>query len=155
MKTTEFEFGGITYHLAFNSAAMFDCFDRFGSEDIMGAVTSMTVQGFKNLCWLLQEMSEQGELLRHYFGYDVGKTIDAQELELLLTPETVTLAHGKVLEALTDGFSRTERDKESTDPWLAELEQKKTKESPGRNGFMWQVKCIISRLRRLFCCRRG
>lgn len=154
MKTTDYEFNGRKYYLCFNSAAMFDCFDKFGGEDVTVAIGGTTAQSFINLCWVLQKMSEQGELLRRYFGYDAGETINADELALLLTPTDAVEARGKAIEAISNGFARTENDKAPVDPWLAEIEQKKTEKSHAHNGFMRRVKYFILRLKKLFSCRR-
>lgn len=155
MKTTDYEFNGHKYYLCFNSAAMFDCFDKFGGEDVTVAMGGTTAQSFINLCWVLQKMSEQGELLRRYFGYDAGETIDANELALLLTPTDAVEARGKAIEAISNGFARTENDKAPVDPWLAEIEQKKTKKSHAQSGFIRLLKYLASRLKKLFYCRRG
>ena len=150
MKTIEFEFNGHKYYLCFNSAAMFDCFDKFGGEDITAAIGGTTAQSFINLCWVLQKMSEQGELLRRYFGYDAGETIDANELALF-TPTGVK--RGEKIEAISNGFARTENDKAPVDPWLAEIEQKNGRITRA-NGFIRRVRYFILRLKRLFSCRR-
>lgn len=155
MKTTEYEFNGQTYHLFFNSAVMFDCFDKFGNNDIFTAICEMTPESFNNLCWLIGKMSEQGALLRNYQGYEQCGTLNADELKLTMGATEFGNATEKAAKAVSLGFGRTTKDDEPQDPWLAEIEQKKTEKPRARNGFIRLIKCFIFRLKKLFCYRRA
>ena len=74
MRTAPFSFNGQTYHLLFNGAALFDIYDEFGTE---GSVTDHILgkdrKALEALCWYLEELAWQGELLRRYEGRDPQK----------------------------------------------------------------------------------
>lgn len=133
MKTVEFELQGKRHHLCMNGAALFDCYDKFGTKgEIIDNINKATKKGFINTCWLLSKLSEQGAAVRKYMGLDSEKPLDETYLQLMLKPVDVLDAKLKIMEAISLGFVRNEE--ESTfDPWLAELEQKKTVKSPARD----------------------
>lgn len=133
MKTIEFELNGKTYHLCMNGAALFDCYDKFGTKgEIIDHISKPTKKGFYNTCWLLAKLSEQGEAVRRYMGYEAKKPLDENYCRLMLKPVDVVDAKLKIMVAINLGFLRTEEEKEF-DPWLAEIEQKKTAKSPARS----------------------
>lgn len=133
MKTVEFEFNDRTYHLCFNGAALFDCYDRFGTKgEITDNIMRQTRKGFENACWMLAKLSEQGEAVRKYLGLETQKPLTEAECLILLKPIDVLTAKEKIMEAIARGFMREETESEF-DPWLAELEQKKTEISLEQN----------------------
>lgn len=133
MKTVEFELHGKKYYLCMNGAALFDCYDKFGTKgEIIDNINKATKKGFINTCWLLAKLSEQGAAVRKYMGLESEKPLDETYLQLMLKPVDVLDAKLKIMEAISLGFARNEE--ESTfDPWLAEIEQKKTVKSQGRD----------------------
>lgn len=133
MKTVEFEFNDKKYHLCLNGAALFDCYDKFGTKgEITDNIMRQTRKGFENTCWMLAKLSEQGEAVRKYLGLETQKPLTETECQILLKPIDVLTAKEKIMEAITRGFMREETESEF-DPWLAELEQKKTEISQGQN----------------------
>lgn len=134
MKTVEYELNGQKYFLCMNGAALFDCYDKFGTKgEIIDHISKPTKKGFYNTCWLLAKLSEQGAAVRKYMGLD-GKTLDENYCALMLKPVDVLDAKAKIMEAISRGFMREEEEKEF-DVGLAELEQKKTAKLTGHNTF--------------------
>lgn len=146
MKTVEFEFNEKKYYLCLNGSALFDCYERFGTKgELTDNIMKPTRKGFENTCWMLAKLSEQGEAVRKYLGLETQKPLTETECQILLKPIDVLTAKEKIMEAITRGFMREEAEGEF-DPWLAELEQKKTVKSRGQNTFI--------RRRRFFALRR-
>ena len=133
MRTIEFEFNDKVYHLCFNGAALFDCYDKFGAKgEVTSHITPPTRKGFNNTCWMLAKLSEQGEAVRRYMGLEPQKPLNEMCCQLMLKPIDVLDVKGKIVDAISLGFTRTE-DEGTYDPWLAELEQKKTVKPQGQN----------------------
>lgn len=137
MKTVEFELHEKKHHLCMNGAALFDCYDKFGTKgEVIDNINMATKRGFINTCWLLAKLSEQGAAVRKYMGLESEKPLEEEYLRLMLKPVDVLEAKLKIMEAVSLGFARNEE--ESTfDPWLAEIEQKKTVKSQERDTFSW------------------
>lgn len=130
MKTINFEFDNKQYPLCLNGAALFDIYDKFGrADDIISLVTGADSKSFFRLCWILAKLSEQGSAVKRYLGGEPPKPLDAVRLFLLLRPVEVIQAKEAVKLAVAIGFARSvsEDDEESSDPWLEEINQKKTK----------------------------
>lgn len=153
MKTVEFEFNNQTYHLCMNGAALFDCFDKFGAEnEIMDCIKEKTAKSFENVCWLLAKLSEQGELVRRYEGFDKSEMLSIGECFIFLDPLGVIEAKNVIRKVLVLGFSRTEEPEEKeVDIGLAELNQKKTGKSRARNGFIRLRRFFTYLFKRFFC----
>lgn len=126
MKTIPYEFGGKTYHLCMNGAALFDYYEKYGQK---GFVTD-TIKGtgkksFEATCWMLAKFAEQGELVRRYQGFDHSKFPTEQYFRAMLKPLDVVSAKNHIEEAVRLGFSREEEEEEKEiDIGLAELEKK-------------------------------
>lgn len=137
MKTVEFELHDKKHYLCMNGAALFDCYDKFGTKgEVIDNINMATKRGFINTCWLLAKLSEQGAAVRKYMGLESEKPLEEEYLRLMLKPVDVLDAKLKIMEAVSLGFARSEE--ESTfDPWLAEIEQKKTVKSQERDTSSW------------------
>lgn len=130
MKTINFEFDNIQYPLCLNGAALFDIYDKFGRDkDVTSLVTGADGKSFFRLCWIIAKLSEQGSAVKRYLGGDPPKPLEVVRLFLLLRPVEVLHAKEAVKLAVAIGFARSvsEDDEESLDPWLEEINQKKTK----------------------------
>lgn len=146
MKTVEFELHGKKNYLCMNGAALFDCYDKFGTKgEIIDHISPSTRKGFNDTCWLLAKLSEQGEAVRKYMGLGPQKPLTEIQCQIMLKPIEVLDAKIKIMEAISLGFARTEEET-AFDPWLAELEQKKTEKSHEQN--------ISTRRRRFLGLRR-
>lgn len=132
MRTAPFSFNGQTYHLLFNGAALFDIYDEFGTE---GSVTDHILgkdrKALEALCWYLEELAWQGELLRRYEGRDPQKVPAAADFLVGLGPMDVLRAQDAVRQAVCAGFLREEEEKKEVDKGLLELEKKRQAAHPG------------------------
>ena len=157
MKTIEYEFDGKTYYLCMNGKALFDCYEKFGTEvDITDNIKDMTPKSFENICWLLSKLSEQGELVRRYEGFDKGEMLGFGESFLHLDPLGIVKAREAIYKALALGFTRTvESEEKEIDVGLEELEQKKKVKSRRRNGFIRLHRFWAYLSKKVFCSHRA
>lgn len=149
MKTVEFEFNGKTYYLCMNGAALFECYEKFGTkQDITSYITAPTKKGFNNTCWLLSVLSEQGTAVRRYLGLPAPKPLTELECFILLKPIEVVNAKHQIVKAIALGFAQTEDGTEEVDLGLAELNQKKTEKSRKHSIFTRLRSVLTSRSRK-------
>ena len=119
------KFRGKDYDLIYNAAAHFAAQKKYGDESLSQAIGPNDDGGFNALCWALEELSTQGELIRRHMGYNESEPIKASEARLYLTPPDVLIAKQAVLTAISAGVSRQEVDKnEEVDLGLIELQKK-------------------------------
>lgn len=119
------KFKGKDYDLIYNAAAHFAAQKKYADESLSKAIGSNDNDGFEALCWALEELSMQGELIRRYMGYEESEPIKASEARLYLSAPDVLIAKQAVLLAITAGVSRQEVDKnEEVDLGLIELQKK-------------------------------
>ncbi len=144
MKDVEFAFNGQVLHLYLNGAALFDFYDKFGSDkEIPDVVAGESRASFLATCWLLQKLSEQGELARRQLGHTPEPIPAMGQLTALLGPLDVLRARRAICSATRLGLSMEHAPKrEYEDLGLLEL-QKKT--GQGRLG-----RSILTRLRRFW-----
>lgn len=114
------------YHFLFNAACYFAANEKY-PDGFFDVCYKNNSEGLEVLCWLLQEMSEQGELYRRYMGYDPEETLKADEAMLMMRPKDINIGRGIVMAAMEAGFNNNNADEE-VDLVLVEL-QKKTKSS--------------------------
>ena len=126
MKLVPFSFQGEEYFLLLNGAALFDIYDRFGTEgSILDRVTGGGRDSFDALCWYLEELCTQGELLRRYQGHDRRAIPAADAFAVGLSPLDVPRARAAVQAAAYAGFGREEApERKEIDVGLLELEKK-------------------------------
>ena len=125
MKTIPFELDGQEYHLLFNGAALFDCYDQFGDEgSVLDHIKGNSREDFDAVCWYLHELASQGGLYRRYAGYDTQPIPDADLFAVLLSPLDVTRARLAIQAAIAAGFGREEEKPREIDKGLLELERK-------------------------------
>jgi hypothetical protein len=128
MKLTTCKLNGKEYHLLLNGTALFDFYDRFGADkDMVELLTSEDYKtSFDTTIWLLAELSLQGELYRRSRGEDKGPIIPVRQAALEVLPADLPGLKLALTEAIRAGFVREHQGEEDYDPWLAELDQKKT-----------------------------
>ncbi len=125
MKTVEFTVEGRSFHLCMNSAALFDCYEKFGSDGfVTDPIEGNNKKAFENLCWMLAKFAEQGELVRRYLKHDRGFMGSADWFRTMLKPLDVPPAKAAIQQAVRLGFSREHDEDEEIDLGLAELEKK-------------------------------
>lgn len=134
MRTVPFALDGQEYHLLLNGAALFDIYDRFGGEgSVLDHVRGGSRASFEALCWYLEKLCTQGELLRRYEGRDKGPIPAADMFRTCLSPLDVPRARLAIHAAVAAGFGREEAERREVDKGLLELEKKTGAGSPGPN----------------------
>lgn len=133
MRTTEYQVGGRTFFLCLNGAALFDIYEKFGTDKpILTHIEGSDRAGFEALCWMLAKLSEQGELVRRYEGYEPGKIPGEHFFRTNLAPLEIARAKLAVTRAVTLGFEReVPGEEDRIDLGLMELEKKT---APARAG---------------------
>ena len=125
MKTVEFTVGGRTFHLCMNSAALFDCYEKFGSEGfVTDPIQGNDKQAFESTCWMLAKFAEQGELVRRYLKHDRGYMGSVEWFRTMLKPLDLIAAKAAIENAVRLGFAREHDEDEEIDTGLMELEKK-------------------------------
>lgn len=124
MKSIDFEHAGTVYHLCMNAAALFDIYDKFGSDKpVLSHIQEDGTQGFEAACWMLWKLAEQGELVRRWQGHRPEPIPKEGQFRALLTPRQAVEAKAAIRSAVEKGFAReipTERP-EGVDLGLAKL----------------------------------
>lgn len=125
------------YSFVYNAAAHFAAMEKYpDTEDpdteekkggLVNAVLQGGIAGFDALCWALEELSTQGELVRRNMGYDKQEPISAQTARVALKPYDVIAAKGLVMEAVAKGLRNDEDENNEVDEVLAELQKKTEK----------------------------
>jgi len=128
MKGYKYELDGKEYTLCYTGEAFFDIADLVGDKEFVDALSPETKEGFNTLCKAAAILSEQGELVRRYFGYEPGDVLDAEGLRLTLPPVDKVGLYQAVLGAIILGCKREITDK-SKEVSLTRLAQLKKKES--------------------------
>ena len=123
LKTIAVTVCGQEYHLCYNAAAMLELQDKYG-DDLYDAITEHTAAGLAGLCDVAATLSEQGELVRRYMGYDKGAVITAETLHVMLSPTELLTLRDRVLRAYMAGFGREINEDEEADLGLAEMQKK-------------------------------
>ena len=90
------------YSFVYNAAAYFAAAEKY-PDGIMQALTLPGKQGFEALCWALEELSTQGELVRRHMGQDRATPIKAEVAARMLMPHEIADAKNIVFEAIIRG----------------------------------------------------
>ena len=125
MKLTPFKFNGVTYYLLLNGAALFDIYDQFGDKgSVLDHIKGNSRSAFEAICWYLEELATQGELLRRHMGHD-RQTVPSVDLFMtLLSPLDVSRARAALYSAIASGFGRETEQPREVDKGLLQLEKK-------------------------------
>lgn len=127
MKTLKYEVGGRTFFLCMNGTAVFDFYEKFGTEgNLLDPIEDTNKASFENLCWMLTKLAEQGELVRRYQGHDRTPMTGADWFRTMLKPMDVPVAKLAIQQAVRLGFSREVEgdEEEEIDLGLMEIEKK-------------------------------
>ena len=111
------------YHYLYNAAAYFATMEKY-PDGFFEVMTKNDRTGLEAMCWMLQLMSEQGELMRRYMGYDKEETFNADEAILKMRPKDIALARSVIMTAMDVGLNTEGDDEEEVDLVLVELEKK-------------------------------
>ena len=150
MKTVDFAWRGQTLHLLLNGAALFDAYDKYGTDvELLDLVTGSSRKSFQATSWLLAKLAEQGELARRLEGYSAEKQPTAFQLTVLMSPLDVTRARRAICKAVSLGFAMEHRDEdEVVDLGLQELE-KKTAPTPHGVSIWRRLRSFLASLFRM------
>ncbi len=125
MKLTPFKFNGVTYYLLLNGAALFDIYDQFGDKgSVLDHIKGNSRSAFEAICWYLEELATQGELLRRHMGNDRQTVPSVDLFTTLLSPLDVSRARAALYSAIASGFGREAEQPREVDKGLLELEKK-------------------------------
>lgn len=111
------------YSFVYNAEAHFKGVDKY-PDGIMEAMQQKGKAGFDALCWLLAEMSLQGELIRKDMGYEPGEVLTEKQIKTHLTIPELNEARGIALSAVVKGLRGDGKEDEEVDEVLAEIEKK-------------------------------
>lgn len=140
MKLTTYVLNGKEYHLLVNGTALFDFYEHFGKDKNMTDLLASEDQkeSFDASLWMLAEFSLQGELFRRSQGEDKGAIIPIRQAALEILPVDLPSLKLALMEAIRAGFTRDHSAPDDYDPWLAEIDQKKTTDllGPGISAFL-------------------
>ena len=107
MKTTKINFAGEEYHLAYNGTAFFEL------QDIEDIFTAMKTD-FSVFCRVIKTLTEQGELVRRYQGYDSGTFIRPEQLTIEMSALDVIELRKAAADAILAGMKREVEGKKKT-----------------------------------------
>jgi hypothetical protein len=111
------------YHFVYNAAAHFAAGEKY-PEGLMSSIVKPGTEGFDALCWALEELSTQAELIRRDMGRDKETPLKAETVKRLLMPYQLEEAKKIVFNAIVKGLNPGGEDEE-IDEVLME-NQKKT-----------------------------
>jgi hypothetical protein len=108
------------YHFIYNAQAHFNAKKRY-PDGLLKAIQS---DDFDAICWALEELSTQGELVRRDMGHDRETPLKAETVRRLLMPIQIIDAKNIIYTAIARGMSSGD-ETEEVDEVIAE-NQKKT-----------------------------
>lgn len=114
------------FSFVYNAEAHFKGVDKYPGG-VMDAMQKEGTEGFNALCWLLAEMSMQGELIRRDMGYDKGEVLKEDYLRRNIKIRELNKAREIALGAIIQGLKGEDKEDDEIDEVLMEL-QKKTDE---------------------------
>ena len=112
------------YYLLFNANIHFAIEDKYENKSVTDILNEKGQLGLYNICWLLEKLNTQAELLRAYEGYEKNQTLKSGELILMLKPFEIIEAKKAIMEAVIEGYKQDEESNEEIDLGLLELQKK-------------------------------
>lgn len=112
------------YSFVFNASAYFDALDKY-PDGFIEPLLKGGRDSFDAICWFLQELSTQGELIRRHYGMDKHQILLEETARAMLKPRDIVQARDIILNAITKGMN-TDNDEEEVDEVLLELQKKTT-----------------------------
>jgi hypothetical protein len=109
------------FHFVYNAAAHFAAMEKY-PEGLMQELGKNGTAGFEALCWILAELSMQGELVRRDLGYDRSEPLSIDKLRLHLKIKDIPAAKKIIMDALLAGVGENEG--EEIDEVMAEIQKK-------------------------------
>lgn len=131
MRTVDFVCCGKPLTLYLSGAALFDCYDKFGTQGhLLDHIQGSTKKSFDATCWMLWKLSEQGELYRRWMGMDRREVPSEGFFRANLGPLDVLDARAAISRAVELGFRRDVPEPGGVDLGLMELEKKTAATEP-------------------------
>lgn len=109
------------YYFVYNAAAHFAAANKYPGGLMQEMIKP---DGFDAICWALEELSTQGELIRRDMGHDKQAPLKSDVAKRLLMPYQIPEAKNIIFSAIAAGLNPPDADEE-VDEVLAE-NQKKT-----------------------------
>lgn len=131
MQTIKIGFCGRDYYFAYNGNAMFQLRDILPEGDPIERLQSMLSMqdhdSFHNLCKVVSVLSEQGELIRRYQGYENQDMLTEEMVSVMATPLDMIDLKNAVVSAVLAGYKREVEPQGDVDLGLAEIQKKRKK----------------------------
>ena len=112
------------YSFVFNASAYFNALDKY-PDGFIEPLLKGGRDSFDAICWFLQELSTQGELIRRHYGMDKREVLLEETSRSLLKPKDIVEARNLIIETITKGMN-SDGDEEEVDEVLLELQKKTT-----------------------------
>lgn len=110
------------YHFIYNAAAYFAAQDKY-PDGLMDAVLQSGFEGFAAVCWALELLSTQGELIRRDMGHDRQEPLKESDALKYMRPADFLEAKRLIITAIAAGLKAGE-EPEEVDEVLMELQKK-------------------------------
>lgn len=128
MKLVTLSLLGRELYLAMNAQAMFEFIEEYGDDEETGYTKAMFregIAGFKACAHMIRVLSEQGELVRRYAGYDHTDMVTEREILQLSSPLDFNPMRQAIMNAILVGFGQEITSDDEVDLGLIELQKKK------------------------------
>lgn len=120
-----------TSHLIYNNQAMFDLRDMFPDEkDPMEAMSGDTKEHYDATLKIFENLAQQGELVRRYYGYPPEKEQDIEKIRKIADPGDWVNIKNAIYSAVVLGTQHHVEPIEDIDVTLLEFQQEKNGKSP-------------------------
>lgn len=118
------KFKGTHYDLVYNAAAHFAAQERY-PQGLLTAINETSTASFHALCWAVEELAKQGELVHRAMGHEAAQMITQEEIATFISFSDVIQIKTEVLQAISNGLQqRTAKPNEEIDLGLIELQKK-------------------------------
>ena len=111
------------YTYRYSAAAHLAASDKY-PDGVANVFTQNTADGFEALCWMLAELSTQGELMRRYMGYEKKDPLAVDKARMELMPYQLPEARKIVMDAIIKGLQSPTDENAEVDVVLQELQKK-------------------------------
>lgn len=131
MRSVKLNYHDKEYHLECTAKATYN-FRSLVGMTIADILKDPEKFDFDITCKAAAIMSECGELKRRAEGYDKGEMLTEEYITTTASPIDEIRLRTAIIAAVTQAY-KTEEPQEEFDPWLAEIEKKKTAKPQKRN----------------------
>ena len=111
------------YTYRYSAAAHLAASDKY-PDGAANVFTQNTAEGFDALCWMLAELSTQGELMNRYMGHEKKEPLTIDKVRMELMPYQLPEARKIVMDAIIKGLRADADENAEVDVVLEELQKK-------------------------------